>query len=75
MEDWPHMAQALEKAIAINPTSTQYHYVVSLAYRKLGREKESLAAIAEFQRIEQQTAELERQRREARRVPYPYESR
>jgi tetratricopeptide (TPR) repeat protein len=75
MEDWPRMAQALEKAIAINPSSAQYHYVVSFAYRKLGREKESLAAMAEFRRIEQQTAELERRRREARRVPYPDESR
>ena len=25
MEDWPHMAQALEKAIALNPTAAQYH--------------------------------------------------
>jgi tetratricopeptide (TPR) repeat protein len=73
MEDWPRMAEALEKAIAINPGSAQYHYVVSFAYRKLGREKESQAAIAEFSRIEQQTADLERQRHEARRASYPPE--
>ena len=68
MEDWPRTAEALEKAIAIKPSSAQYHYVLSFAYRKLGKQKESQAALAEFRKIERQTAELEKQRREARRA-------
>ena len=75
MGDWPRTAEALEKAIAINPTLAQYHYVLSFAYRKLGREKECEAALAEFRKIEQQTADLERQVREARRATSPPEPR
>jgi tetratricopeptide (TPR) repeat protein len=71
MEDWPHAAEALEKAIALKPTSAQYHYVLSSAYRKLGRNEESRKAMEEFRKIERQTAELEKQRRETRRATLP----
>lgn len=71
MEDWSHTAEALEKAIALKPTSAQYHYVLSSAYRKLGRYEESRKAMEEFRRIEKQTADLEKQRRETRRATLP----
>jgi Tfp pilus assembly protein PilF len=70
-EDWPKMAAALEKAIAIKPTSAQYYYVLSSAYRKLGKHKESEWALEQFRRIDKETADLEAQRRVIRRESLP----
>jgi tetratricopeptide (TPR) repeat protein len=67
-QDWKGVAEALEKAIAINPSRAQYYYVLSAAYRKLGKIQESIRAMASFQDLEKQTAEFERQRREADRA-------
>ncbi len=69
--DWAHAAEVLEKAIAIKPTLSQYHYVLSFAYRKLGKLEESQRALKTFKDIEEQTAELERRRRETRRASSP----
>jgi tetratricopeptide (TPR) repeat protein len=66
--DWKGVAEALEKAIAINPSRAQYYYVLGAAYRKLGRIEEAQRALARFQDLEKQTAEFERQRREADRA-------
>jgi tetratricopeptide (TPR) repeat protein len=65
--DWGGEAAALEKAISIRPAS-QYFYVIAVAYRKLGRIKESEQALATFQRLQKETEDLEGQRREARRA-------
>ncbi|MGD0011023.1 MAG: hypothetical protein ABSE93_21100 [Terriglobia bacterium] len=67
-QDWKGVAEALEKAIAINPSRPQYYYVLAAAYRKPGKIQESIRAIARFQDLEKQTAEFERQRREADRA-------
>jgi tetratricopeptide (TPR) repeat protein len=67
-EDWKGVTDALEKAIAIKPLSAQYHYVLGIAYRKLGRTKESEQALETFRELEKQTGELESRRRESRRA-------
>lgn len=67
-EDWKGVADALEKAITINSSKAQYHYVIGIAYRKLGKIKESDQALETFRVLEKQTAELESRRREARRA-------
>jgi len=74
-EDWNGVADALEKAVAIKRSSSQYHYILGTAYRKLGRIKESERALETFREIEKQTAELESQRREARRATFGLELR
>lgn len=66
-KDWNGAAEALENAIAIKPSSSQYHYALGIAYRRLGKIKESEQALEGFRRLEKQTADLENQRREARR--------
>lgn len=65
--DWAGEAEALEKAISIRPAS-QYYYVLGVAYRKLGKNQESQHALATFQQMQKQTADLQAQRREARRA-------
>ncbi len=65
--DWAGEAAALEKAISIRPAA-QYYYVLGVAYRKLGKTKESEQALETFQRMQKQTADLDGQRREARRA-------
>lgn len=67
-EDWKGVAAAAENAIAIKPSSSKYHYVLGIAYRKLGKIKESEQALETFRRLEQQTADLESRRRQARRA-------
>jgi tetratricopeptide (TPR) repeat protein len=67
-QDWKGVVEALEKAIAINPSRAQYYYVLGAAYRKLGKVEESKRALARFQDLEKQSADFERQRREAHRA-------
>jgi tetratricopeptide (TPR) repeat protein len=67
-EDWNGAAKALENAIAIKPSSSQYHYILGIAYHRLGKVKESEQALESFRKLEKQTADLENQRREARRA-------
>lgn len=67
-EDWRCVVQALEKAVQIKSSSSQYYYVLSVAYRKLGKLEESRQAMEKFQELEKRFAELEQQRREARRA-------
>jgi tetratricopeptide (TPR) repeat protein len=72
--DWAGEAAALEEAISIRPAS-QYYYVLAIAYRKLGKIKESEQALATFQHLQKETADLEGQRREARRAEHGLELR
>jgi tetratricopeptide (TPR) repeat protein len=67
-EDWRGVVQALEKAIEIKSSSSQYYYVLSFAYRKLGKLEESRQALEKFEELQKKFAELEQQRREARRT-------
>jgi tetratricopeptide (TPR) repeat protein len=70
-QDWKGVAEALENAIAINPSRAQYYYVLAAAYHKLGKIEESKGALARFQGLEKQTAEFERQRRGRSRQSRP----
>jgi len=59
---WDQAAEALRNAISANPvspTSAQYYYVLSQVYRKLGKEKESLAALEHFQELKHATELVE----------------
>ena len=42
---------AIQKAIDINPNSSQYHYVLSQIYRKVGKTKESQQEMEIFKRL------------------------
>jgi len=65
--DWNGVVEALQKAISLRPKSS-YYYILSTAYRKLGRSKESEDALAKFKEIENQASELEEKMRETRRA-------
>jgi len=67
-QDWKGVVEALGKAITLNSSRAQYYYVLSAAYRKLGKTEEAQGAMATFQDLEKQNAEFERQRREADRA-------
>jgi tetratricopeptide (TPR) repeat protein len=67
-KDWKGEVAAMEKAVAIKPSSAPYHYILGVAYRKLGKIKESEQAYKTFQELEKQTADMESKRREARRA-------
>jgi tetratricopeptide (TPR) repeat protein len=57
-------ADALNRAIAINPHSSSYFYVLSTVYRKLGKAEESRRAMEEFSRLDRESNEIEERRRE-----------
>jgi len=74
LEDWPHAAEALEHAVAIKPLSSQYHYVLGLVYRKLGKVQESQEQMEIFAKLERKAADLDVMRgvaRRARSLPRP----
>lgn len=68
LKDWPRAAEAFEQAVAIKPVSSQYHYVLGLVYRKLGKLKESKEQLEVFEKLERKAADLEGMRSEARRA-------
>jgi tetratricopeptide (TPR) repeat protein len=60
--EWDEAAEALRNAISVNPVSpsaAQYYYVLSQVYRKLGKGKESLAALEHFQELKHATELVE----------------
>lgn len=50
-DDWQNASQAAVKAIAINSSTPEYFYLLSVALRKLGRVQESDAALRKFEEI------------------------
>ena len=56
---------ALNEAIALNPRSSSYYYVLSNVYRRLGWTDESRKALDVFTKLERETSDLERKRRSA----------
>jgi tetratricopeptide (TPR) repeat protein len=59
---WEQAAEAFQKAISVNPvspSSAQYYYVLSQVDRKLGKGKESLAALERFQELKRATELIE----------------
>jgi tetratricopeptide (TPR) repeat protein len=56
---------ALNEAIALNPRSSSYYYVLANVYRRMGWKDESKSALDVFTKLERETTELERKRRSA----------
>jgi tetratricopeptide (TPR) repeat protein len=51
LERWADAVGALEKAVQLSPRESQYFYVLSLIYRKLGKENESREALARYEEL------------------------
>jgi tetratricopeptide (TPR) repeat protein len=62
--DLPSAADALNRAISINPRSSSYYYVLATVYRKLGKPEESRKAMESFTRLDRESNELDQKRRE-----------
>jgi Flp pilus assembly protein TadD len=60
MED---AVKALNQAIVFNPNASSYYYVLAGVYRRLGWMDESRKALDEFKRLEKESSELEKLRR------------
>ena len=55
--------EALNEAIVHNPRSSSYYYVLAGLCRRLGLTEESRKALETFKRLEQEAAQLEKERR------------
>jgi tetratricopeptide (TPR) repeat protein len=55
---------ALNQAISLNGRASSYYYVLAGVYRRLGLADESRKALEAFKRLEQESSELEKKRRE-----------
>jgi len=58
---------SLNQAIALNPRASSHYYVLAGLYRRLGKADESQKALDSFKRLERETNELEKMRREHRK--------
>ena len=65
-EKWSEAQGALERAIALKSDTAQYHYVLSIVYRKLGKQAESRRSLETFRDLDRKYAEIETQRRRGR---------
>jgi len=67
-------ADSLNRAISVNPRSSSYYYVLAGIYRRLGKTEESKNALDSFTRLDQESNELEKMRRNlsrSRGAPHP----
>jgi tetratricopeptide (TPR) repeat protein len=64
MNDLQAAADALKRAIDLNPRSSSYFYVLGTLYRKLGRAEESRAAMQAFAGLDRESTRLEEKRRD-----------
>ena len=62
-EQLQNAAESLNHAIALNPRSSSYYYVLAGIYRRLGKADESRKALDSFTRLDQENNELEKMRR------------
>jgi tetratricopeptide (TPR) repeat protein len=62
---------ALNRAVSINPRASSYYYVLSTIYRRLGRQQDSREAMEAFSKLDRETNEIERTRREGLRGEAP----
>jgi tetratricopeptide (TPR) repeat protein len=60
---------ALNQAIALNPRASSYYYVLAGVYRRLGWTTDSQEALASFKRLEQESRDLDEQRRKQGLAP------
>jgi tetratricopeptide (TPR) repeat protein len=62
---------SLTRAISFNPRASSYYYVLAGVYRRLGKLEESREALDSFTRLERETSELEKMRRDAAAAAVP----
>lgn len=62
---------ALNSAIALNPRASSYYYVLAGVYRRLGWKDDSAEALRMFQKLEQESRELDEKRRRSGMGPAP----
>ena len=63
--------KSANEAIALNPRASSYYYVLAGLYRRLGKMEESRKALESFTRLERETQELEKMRRDAATAAQP----
>jgi tetratricopeptide (TPR) repeat protein len=71
LQEWEMAAEALRKAISVNPVSpmsAQYYYVLSQVYRKLGKSQQSIEALQRFQELKHATELIEDKLLDSRRT-------
>jgi len=62
---------ALNRAISFNTRASSYYYVLSGLYRRQGKKKESQEALAVFTRLDKESNELEKMRRNSAKPAAP----
>ena len=63
--------ESLNQAIALNPRAASHYYVLATLYRRLGKGDESQKALDSFKRLERESNEMEKMRREHKSSPSP----
>jgi tetratricopeptide (TPR) repeat protein len=63
--------ESLNQAIALNPRASSNYYVLAGLYRRLGKADESQKALDSFKRLERESNELEKMRREHKSTAAP----
>ena len=56
-------AEALDKAVSLNPRASSYYYVLANVYRRLGKTEQSRIALDSFMRLQKESNEMEEKRR------------
>jgi len=62
---------SLNRAISFNTRASSYYYVLAGLYRRLGKKKESQEALAVFTRLDKESNELEKMRRNSAKPAAP----
>ncbi len=68
--DWQKAADEVQKAIAINSSTPEYFYLLSIALRRLGKIPESEAALKKFEQIHKEQNTMAKLWRKASHQPY-----
>jgi tetratricopeptide (TPR) repeat protein len=64
---FPEAVAAYQKAIATNPSSSEAHYRLGLAFKRIGEEAKAQSEFEQYKQLDKtETAAIERQRRELR---------
>src|SRR5437660_8288623 len=56
-------AEALDKAVSLNPRASSYYYVLANVYRRLGKTEQSRIALDSVMRLQKESNEMEEKRR------------
>lgn len=65
--DFQSAVSAYQKAVALNPLSSETHYRLSMAYQRIGEEHKAQSEVAQYKQLQKtEAAAIEKQRREVR---------